>query len=83
MSLIFPPLYVIFHRTIMVEQRGLSSKMNGNTAELYGWPLEGGGGTVYPDSICALRNACADGMSAFAQSRAEQSRAEQSRAEQR
>ena len=41
--------------------------MNGNTAELYGWPLNGGGGTVCPDSICALR-------------RAEQSRAEQSRA---
>ena len=49
-------------------------KMNGNTAELFGRPLEGGGGTVYPDSICALRNACANGVSA---SRAEQSRAEQ------
>ena len=56
--------------------------MNGNTADLYWMPLNGGGGTVCPDSICALRNACANGVSAFAQSRAEQSRAEQSRAEQ-
>ena len=41
--------------------------MNGNTAELYWMPLNGGGGTACPDSVCALR-------------RAEQSRAEQSRA---
>ena len=73
MSLIFPPLYVIFHRTIMDEQRGLSSKMNGNTADLYWMSLVGGGGTVYPESICTMRNACANGVSA---SRAEQSRAE-------
>ena len=38
--------------------------MNRNTAKSYGKPLEGGGGTVYPDSICALRNACANGVSA-------------------
>ena len=58
---------------------GIELRMNRNTAKSYGKPLEGGGGTVYPDSICALRNACANGVSA---SRAEQSRAEQSRAEQ-
>ena len=39
-------------------------KMNGNTTELHGWPLEGGGGTVCPDSICALRNAGANGVNA-------------------
>ena len=32
-------------------------KMNGNTAETNAMPLEGGGGTVCPDSICALRTA--------------------------
>ena len=98
-SLIFPRLYVIFHRTIMDEQRGLSSKMNGNTADLYWMPLEGGGGTVclipiaWPVETCRFagggdaalvssltldryEGAGANGVSAFAQSRAEQSRAE-------
>ena len=86
--------------------------MNGNTAESYGWPPEGGGGTVYPDFSSELwsgssvrhmnclefeanepiacrfagggkaavvssltldryEGACADGVSAFEQSRAE------------
>ena len=80
----------------MDEQRGLSSKMNGNTADLYRMPLDGGGGTVYPIPIAWPIDACrfagggdaalvssltldrnegagANGVSAFAQSRAEQS----------
>ena len=99
MSLIFPPLYVIFHRTIMDEQRGLSSKMNGNTAELYWMPPDGGGGTVYPIPIAWPIDACrfAGGshsravVSSLTLDRYEDagangvsaSRAEQSRAEQR
>ena len=30
------------------------------TNDSHGWPLEGGGGTVYPDSTCVLWNACAN-----------------------
>ena len=38
--------------------------MNGNTAEFYGWPLTGGGGTACPDPIRVPWNARANGVSA-------------------
>ena len=60
---------------------GVELEMNRNTAELYGWPLEGGGGTVYPESICTMRNACANGVSAFAHSTAQHSTAQHSTAQ--
>ena len=47
-------LYFFNYKWVTVETE---LKMNGNTADLYRMPLEGGGGTVYPDSICALRTA--------------------------
>ena len=38
-----------------LKDNGVELEMNGNTADLHRMPPEGGGGTVYPDSICALR----------------------------
>ena len=48
----------------MDEQRGVELKMNGNMADLYWMPLEGGGESMYPDSLFVLWAAYTNGMNA-------------------
>ena len=48
---------MLYSLLIIVKTVESKLEMNGNTADLYWMPLDGGGGTVCPDSICALRTA--------------------------
>jgi len=41
-----------------LKNNGVELEMNGNTAESYGWPPEGGGGTVCPDPMTWPGEAC-------------------------